>query len=174
MLGYFGEVGDRIDWPLLKEVGLKHPNWDIVLIGGVNYVGPEVDGLGNIHILGKRNYDDLAGYIRAFDICLIPFKVDEFTRYINPTKLLEYLAAGKPVISSPIPDVERFYGDVVGIAEDAEAFEEAVTRLEDWAEKIQMGIEVARKASWEKAVEQMEKHLQASISSRSIQGKRSG
>jgi glycosyltransferase involved in cell wall biosynthesis len=174
VLGYFGEVGSRIDWPLLKAVGEKHPNWDIVLIGGVNYVGPEVSGLENIHILGKKKYEELSHYIRAFDICLIPFIVDDFTRYINPTKLLEYLAAGKPVISSPIPDVERFYSEVVGIAGDLESFEEAVSRIENGSEKIKMGIEMARNTSWEKAVREMERHLQASIPSRLRQRKRRG
>jgi UDP-galactopyranose mutase len=163
-LGYFGEVGDRIDWKLLGEIGRRHPEWDIVLIGGVSRVGPEVEGLPNIHFLGKRGYEELPDYIQGFDVCLIPFKLNDLTRHIHPTKLLEYLSAGKPVISSPIPDVIQFYSDVVGIAGDVESFEEEMKRFEGEADRIRNGLEMARQASWEKAVAEMEVHLESSVS----------
>ena len=166
MLGYFGAVGDRIDWGVLREIALRHPEWAIVLIGGVSRIDPEVGDLKNIHILGKRSYSDLPRYIKRFDVCLIPFKIDDLTRYIYPTKLLEYLSAGKPVISSPIPDVERFFTGVVGIAGDIESFEREMAKLEDWSERIEKGMEMARKSSWEDAIGEMEKRLNETLSRR--------
>ena len=166
VLGYFGEVGDRIDWPLLRDIGVRHPDWEIVLIGGVSRVGPEVAGLPNVHFFGKRGYDQLPAYVRGFDVCLIPFKLDALTRFIYPTKLLEYLSAGKPVVSSPIPDVCRFFEGVVGIADDVDTFDAELKRLENGAECVKRGIEMARDASWEKAVAEMESHLEAAIERR--------
>ncbi len=164
ILGYFGEVGDRIDWPLLREICYRHPRWHVVLIGGVSRIGPDVAGLENIHFMGKRDYGELPNYIKAFDVCLIPFKSDELTRYIYPTKLLEYLSAGKPVISSPIPDVKRFFSGVVGVAEDVDEFERVMERIGEDRERVRKGMELARQASWESAVSSMEELLRAAIS----------
>jgi glycosyltransferase involved in cell wall biosynthesis len=165
ILGYFGAIGERIDWQLLGEIGSRHPDWAIVLIGGVSHVDPGVKKLDNIHILGKRDYRELPGYIKGFDVCLIPFKLNDLTRYIYPTKLLEYLSAGKPVISSPIPDVERFFSGIVGIAGDVETFEREMEKIENGRERVEKGIEMARKASWESAVGQMEKLLSEALKS---------
>jgi glycosyltransferase involved in cell wall biosynthesis len=162
-LGYFGAIGDRIDWSLLREICVRHPDWAIILIGVVHRIGPEVKGLKNLHILGVRSYDELPYYIKGFHVCLIPFKVDDYTRYIYPTKLLEYLSAGKPVISSPIPDVERFFSGIVGIAGDIESFEEEMARIEEDGERIGRGIDMASKTSWEKAVGDMEELLQETL-----------
>jgi glycosyltransferase involved in cell wall biosynthesis len=162
-LGYFGEVGDRIDWSLLREISVRHPEWAIVLIGGVSRVGREVKGIKNIHILDKRDYYELPNYLKGFDVCLIPFKIDELTQYIYPTKLLEYLSAGKPVISSPIPDVERFFTGIVGIAGDIGAFEDEMEKISNGTDRVRKGLEMARKSSWERAVDEMERHLNETL-----------
>lgn len=159
VLGYYGALGDRVDWSLLRDICKRHPDWAVVLIGAAHSIGSEVGGLDNIHYLGVRAYDDLPQYIKGFDVCLIPFKIDDFTRYIYPTKLLEYLSAGKPVISSPIPDVERFFTGIVGIADDVDRFEAELVKFEEDEERIRKGIEMAKAMSWENAVGEMERLL---------------
>jgi UDP-galactopyranose mutase len=158
-LGYFGAVGERIDWSLLREISVRHPDWAIVLIGAEGRIEPDIKELKNIYFLGVRGYETLPYYIKGFDVCLIPFKLNDYTRYIYPTKLLEYLCAGKPVISSPIPDVERFFSDIVGIAGDIESFEKEMVKIEEDDDRVRKGIEMAQNTSWEKAVEEMEEHM---------------
>ena len=104
----------------------------------------------NLYFLGGKNYKYLPNYTKAFDICMMPFAMNELTKNINPTKLLEYLAAGKPVISTAIPDVIKYYSGLVEIAHTKEEFVELAEKLlrEDGRERILRGIERAQQSSW--------------------------
>ena len=127
ILGFFGLIRDWVDLDLLAEVARLRPDWHIVLIGDADST---VDlapyrSAANMHFLGHRPYAYLPAYCRGFDVGLIPFKINELTRAVNPIKLKEYLAAGLPVVSTPLPEV-RLYGHLVELAEDAQAFAAAV------------------------------------------------
>jgi len=104
--------------------------------------------------------------LKSFDICIIPFLLNPLTRSINPTKLLEYLAAGKPVVSTAIPDVERFYGEIVKIGKDKVEFEREINNLlsSDSNDLVQRGITFAKEKSWEgmteKFIDIIEKKMQ--------------
>jgi glycosyltransferase involved in cell wall biosynthesis len=123
--GYFGEIGQRIDFDLLVAVSKKRPQWQFVLVGAVvNVSASQLPNYRNFHYLGAKRYEELPQYIGGWDIAMIPYAHNEYTRFINPTKTAEYLAAGKPVISSPISDVIRPFGisGLVSIAGTANEF----------------------------------------------------
>lgn len=124
-LGYFGVIDERFDIDLIAQAAVKRPDWHFIMIGPVVKIDPEtLPKLENIHYFGKRDYKELPAYIAGWDIALIPFAINESTRYISPTKTPEYLAAGKHVISTPIADVVTPYGDdgYVDIVTNADEF----------------------------------------------------
>jgi len=125
ILGFFGLIRDWVDLDLLAEVARARPAWHIVLIGDSTVdLGP-YRSIPNMHFLGRRSYEQLPAYCKAFDVGLIPFKINELTRAVNPIKLREYLAAGLPVVSSPLPEV-KLYSHLVEVADTAEGFVRAV------------------------------------------------
>jgi hypothetical protein len=122
-LGYFGVLDERIDWELIREVAARKPEWHWVLVGPTAKVEPEaLPKASNIHYLGKQAYSDLPGFLKGFDIATMPFALNEATRFISPTKTLEYLAGDKWVISTSVPDVVAFYSEIVAIADGADAW----------------------------------------------------
>jgi glycosyltransferase involved in cell wall biosynthesis len=108
VLGYFGLISDYVDLELLAQTARRRPDWSFVLIGEARCDLACVQGLGNVHVLGGRAYEQLPAYCRGFDVGLIPFRMNRLTRAVNPIKLREYLAAGLPVVSAPLPEVKRF------------------------------------------------------------------
>ncbi|MFC3608016.1 glycosyltransferase family 1 protein [Stutzerimonas tarimensis] len=137
-LGYYGVIDERLDLDLLEKVADMRPDWQIVLLGPVVKIDPaELPRRDNIHYLGAKAYDDLPQYLAGWDVAIMPFALNESTRFISPTKTPEYLAGGCPVVSTPIIDVVRTYGDtgIVRIADSPEAFVEAAAEaLADAAE----------------------------------------
>ncbi len=127
ILGFFGLIQDWVDLDLLAEVARRRPDWSIVLIGTSAVDTSAYAGVPNLHFLGQRPYSVLPAYCRAFDAGLIPFRLNELTLNVNPIKLREYLAAGLPVVSTPLPEVEA-YRPLVEIAQGAEAFVAACER----------------------------------------------
>jgi UDP-galactopyranose mutase len=124
-LGFFGVIDERFDIELLKAVAQKRPDWHFVMIGPVVKIDPDtLPKYPNIHYLGPKKYEELPGYLAGWDVALLLFARNESTRFISPTKTPEYLAAGKPVISTSIRDVVRPYGDLnlVRIADSATDF----------------------------------------------------
>jgi hypothetical protein len=105
----------------------KKPRWSFVLIGEAATDIRPIQGLANVHLLGRRPYAQLPDYARGLDVGMIPFRVNDLTRAVNPIKLREYLSAGLPVVSTPLPEVER-YRQLVGIARDADEFVLACSR----------------------------------------------
>ena len=124
-LGFYGVIDERIDLVLIDAVAKARPRWQIVMIGPVAKVDEaSLPRRDNIHWLGQRDYADLPAFLGGWDVALMPFAINEATRFISPTKTPEYLAAGCPVVSTPVNDVVRHYGEVEGvaIADDAQAF----------------------------------------------------
>ncbi len=162
ILGYMGTLSDRLDRDLLAALAGRFYKASLVLIGPVHgSFGPPLQG-PNIHHLGLRSPETLPAYAARFDVALMPFAQTEAARAINPVKTLEYLAAGCPVVSTPIPDVERFFSDVVVVAPAVDPFLEAVERLlrEDQVDRVRRGIDRARTRSWQAMADEMETILQ--------------
>ena len=116
VLGYFGAIDERIDWALVRALCEQRPAWSIVFLGPLVMMDRCPVSAPNFHHLGAKDYGSLPDYLRGFDVCLIPWLVNDLTRTMSPTKTPEYLAAGRPVVSTPIPDVESDYGTEVAIA----------------------------------------------------------
>lgn len=128
-LGYFGVLDERIDWELIAAVARRRPEWHWALIGPTAKVDPrELPRAANIHYLGKQAYAELPAFLAHFDVATMPFALNAATRYISPTKTLEYLAGGRWVVSSSVPDVVASYGALVTIADGAEAWVTALER----------------------------------------------
>ena len=124
-LGFAGVIDERMDLDLLAAIADARPAWSFVVIGPVVKIADaDLPHRANIHYLGGRSYDALPDYMAGWDVALMPFAINEATRFISPTKTPEYLAAGCPVVSTPITDVVRHYGqlEAVRIADTAEAF----------------------------------------------------
>jgi glycosyltransferase involved in cell wall biosynthesis len=158
IIGWFGVIDERVDYDLLREAAALRPDWSFVLVGPVVKVDPEsLPKADNLHWLGGRDYKVLPNYCRAFDVCMMPFALNEATEFINPTKALEYLATGKPVVSTPVRDVVRQYADTVMIAKSPQDFVDCIERALSNPDKdmIRRGIERARDAGWERTVEKM-------------------
>jgi UDP-galactopyranose mutase len=124
-VGYVGVIDERLDRELVDYVARSRPDWQVVLVGPVVKIDPaRLPRRPNIHYLGQKTYDSLPTYLAGFDVALLPFALNDATRYISPTKTSEYLAAGCPVVSTPIQDVVRPYGEmgVVRIASTPDGF----------------------------------------------------
>lgn len=124
-LGFFGVLDERADLNLIEGIAKLRPDWNLMLIGPVVKIDPAtLPKLPNIHYLGMKSYNELPNYLAHWDVALLPFALNESTRFISPTKTPEYLAAGKPVVSTAIRDVVRPYGErgFVHIGSSAEEF----------------------------------------------------
>jgi UDP-galactopyranose mutase len=127
-LGFYGVIDERFDVELLDRVAAMRPNWSFVMVGPVVKIAEEdLPRRSNIHYLGGKTYEQLPAYLSGWDVALMPFAMNESTQFISPTKTPEYLAGGKPVVTTPIRDVVRHYGHLegVGVAATAEEFAEA-------------------------------------------------
>jgi UDP-galactopyranose mutase len=115
-LGFYGVVDERMDLDLLAAVADARPGWSLVIVGPVVKIDPgSLPRRPNLHYLGAKTYDQLPAYLSGWDVALMPFAINESTRFISPTKTPEYLAGGRPVVSTPITDVIRHYGDLEGV-----------------------------------------------------------
>ncbi|MDT9599361.1 UDP-galactopyranose mutase [Sphingosinicella rhizophila] len=124
-LGFYGVIDERMDLALIAALADAHPEWSIVMVGPVVKIDPaELPVRANLHYLGGKKYEELPVYLGGWDVALMPFAINESTRFISPTKTPEYLAGGRPVVSTPITDVIRHYADLdaVFIADGPEAF----------------------------------------------------
>jgi len=147
-IGFFGVVDERFDIELLDEVSRRRPDWHFVIIGPVVKIDPaSLPQRENIHYLGGKSYQDLPAYLAGWDVASLLFAQNDATRFISPTKTPEYLAAGKPVVSTPIRDVVSPYGDMglVRIAKDATEFVNVVAEL--------LNSDVSRESRWLKTVD---------------------
>ena len=128
-VGFYGVIDERLDRALLGQLAAQHPTWHFVLVGPVVKICEEdLPHASNIHYLGKKNYAELPTYLANWDVAMLPFALNASTKFISPTKTPEYLAAGKPVVSTPIQDVVTPYGEsgLVKIGAEAQEFGSAI------------------------------------------------
>lgn len=168
-LGYIGVVDERLDYDLIDWIARERPAWQILMVGPSIKVDESVlPRRTNIHWLGGRPYERLPAYAKAFDICLMPFALNESTEFINPTKALEYMATRRPVVSTPVADVVSNFGSVAHIANGREAFlaacDHALRQQDD--ERLERGLQMARAQTWDQIVDQLEAHVLAAVTSR--------
>ncbi|HEY0436278.1 MAG TPA: UDP-galactopyranose mutase, partial [Phenylobacterium sp.] len=126
--GFYGVVDERMDLGMLQAVADARPDWHLVIVGPVVKIeAADLPQRPNLHFLGGKTYAELPDYLSGWDVALMPFAINEATRFISPTKTPEYLSGGRPVVSTPITDVVRHYGDLeaVKIADTPGAFVEA-------------------------------------------------
>jgi glycosyltransferase involved in cell wall biosynthesis len=162
VLGYFGVVDERMDYELIAHLAESRPEWSIVMVGPTTKVDPNIlPKAANLHWLGQKAYAELPAFCKGFDLCLMPFALNESTEYINPTKALEYMATGREIISTAVPDVVHNFGSVVKIARSKEEFvlmcETALDQPD--AEAIARGLKMAQQNSWDSIVAQLEEHM---------------
>jgi glycosyltransferase involved in cell wall biosynthesis len=170
VMGYYGVIDERIDYDLLRRLAGDHQDFSLVMVGPVVKIDPrDLPHARNIHWLGQRHYADLPAYAKGFDVCLMPFALNEATEFINPTKTLEYMAAGKPIVSTAISDVKTNFAPVVAVAESHDEFVAAVRAAIETpdASLLARGLEQARASSWESIVSRMERIVRESIRSHS-------
>jgi UDP-galactopyranose mutase len=171
-LGFFGVIDERFDSELLRQVATQRPDWHFIIIGPVVKIDPEsLPKNANIHYLGPKKYNELPQYLAGWDIALLLFARNESTRFISPTKTPEYLAAGKPVISTSIRDVVRPYGELklVEITDTADEFIYAAEKImsrkpeSDWLSRVDAFLE---NISWDKTWTQMSELIEDVIERR--------
>ncbi len=122
-LGFYGVIDERFDSALIAALADAHPQWQVVLVGPIIKIDPaSLPQRANLHYFGQRSYEQLPSFLAGWDVCLLPFALNEATRFISPTKVLEYMAAELPIVSTAIADVAQPYGHVVAIAQDQGAF----------------------------------------------------
>jgi glycosyltransferase involved in cell wall biosynthesis len=156
IIGFFGLLADWVDMDVFRALARARPNWSIVLIGKTVTDVESLRSLPNVHLLGQQPYAMLPAYCRVFDVGIIPFRVNDLTIRANPLKLREYLAAGLPVVSTPLPEVARFDG-LVGLASNADEFIRRIeAALADRSEATKQRRVVAMRAEgWVARVEEI-------------------
>ncbi len=169
-IGFYGVVDERFDIPLLNEMASKRPGWSFVIIGPVVKIDPEsLPRRENIYYLGSKDYKQLPAYLSGWDVAMMPFALNESTKFISPTKTPEYLAGGKPVVSTSIRDVVVPYGQegLVKIADNADDFISAIEELleiknyNNWLQKVDDFLaDNSWDNTWKKMAGQMEETLE--------------
>lgn len=173
-LGYYGVIDERLDLDLVTALADAHTDWQVVMVGPVAKIAPEsLPQRPNIHWMGQRAYDELPTFVAGWDVCLMPFAMNEATRFISPTKTLEYMAAGRPVVSTPVRDVVQAHGDVVEIADSPAAFVAACERLlaESASERAQRAQRMAERVagtSWDQTARAIHGLIEGLLHSRPL------
>jgi glycosyltransferase involved in cell wall biosynthesis len=182
-LGFYGVLDERFNMKLLAEVAKQKPEWSFILVGPVAKINEEsIPRLENVHHLGAKSYRELPDFLSEWDVAIIPFALNEATRFISPTKTPEFLAAGKPVISTSISDVVEPYGNkgLVSIADTPEEFIEAGEKIlsgilsdkhcyEKWLGKVDNFL---HGMSWDKTWREMMNIIEASIENKTVKNLR--
>ncbi len=166
-LGFFGVIDERMDLALVEAVAAAHPEWHLVMIGPVVKVNAaDLPSRANIHWLGQKPYADLPSYLANWDVCLLPFALNDATRFISPTKTLEYMAGGKMIVSTPVTDVAEPYCGIVDIAASASEFIAACENAlamppSERAERIRGMERVLAHTSWDRTVSAMDELMRS-------------
>ncbi|HET9864410.1 MAG TPA: FAD-dependent oxidoreductase [Steroidobacteraceae bacterium] len=160
-LGFFGVIDQRFDPVAVSLLADAHPDWQIVLVGPVADVDlRSLPRRPNIHYMGERPYAELPQFVAGWDVCLLPFAMNAATRHGSPAKVLEYMAAGKPIVTAPLPDVVEPFGHIVHVGRHAQSFVSACERaLEEPAamreKRAAMMRNVVKATSWDATAAKM-------------------
>ena len=163
VIGYYGAIADWFDLELIREVACARPQYSFVLIGQVH--GVDISGLKalpNVHLLGEKNYREIPGYLASFDVALIPFKVNELTRVVDPVKVYEYFSQGKPVVATPMQELQRM-AHLLYVASGMEDFARQIDHAvneSDPALKNQR-VNFARQNTWSARVDDLDTAISA-------------
>lgn len=169
VLGYVGVIDERLDYSLIAHLSEQMPSASIAMIGPIVKVDPaDLPRAANIHWFGQQDFQTLPSFIKGFDVCLMPFAINKATEYINPTKTLEYMATGKPIVSTPVPDVVRNFTPIVAVADSAAAYLAAVQGALETPDRAlaQQGIARALGASWDGITSDMTRHMERAVVTR--------
>ncbi|MDQ6663711.1 MAG: FAD-dependent oxidoreductase [Acidobacteriota bacterium] len=168
-VGYFGVIDERIDLQLLDWLARTQPDWQIVMVGPVVKIDPAaLPKHPNIHYFGQKDYKELPSYVAGWDVCILPFARNESTKFISPTKTLEYMAAERPIVSTPIADVAEPYGKIVYLGDTSEQFTAACERAmsaSTMEKSARLGSmrDVLSKTSWDATAKSMEELIVKAI-----------
>ncbi len=168
-LGFYGVIDERLDAELLGKLATSHPEWQICIVGPIVKIDPATLPIAaNLHYFPQQGYDALPSSLAAWDVCLLPFALNASTRFISPTKTLEYMSADKPVVSTAIRDVETLYGEGVRIGRSHQEFIDACARALDESEPDRIARNAAQRAlvastSWDITAESMLATMAASV-----------
>lgn len=164
IIGFVGNMNQSIDFNLLTYLSRKKPEWSLVLVGPFKYYERgflhleelrEARSCKNIYFVGGKPFEQIPSYLKAFDVCLIPYRDSEFNRSRSPVKLFEYMASGKPIVSTPVHQCQHFEG-VIEIAKEPQSFLEAIAKLLTGDHKItQNYLMIAKENSWEKRADRV-------------------
>ena len=165
LFGYYGVIDERLDYELLLKLS-ENTQGSVVLLGPLAKVDKsELPAHANLHWLGRRDYQHLPSYAKAFDVCLMPFALNAATEYINPTKALEYLSAGRPVVSTAVPDVVSLFAKEVNIASSVESFIAACEKqsFRPSLRRKAAGLQLANANTWDRIVAELEAHIVSAL-----------
>lgn len=173
-LGFYGVIDERLDTELLARIAERHPEWQLVIVGPVVKIDPAIlPHYANVFYMGQQPYSALPQLLAGWDVCLMPFAMNDSTKFISPTKSLEYMAAELPIVSTPIRDVVALHSDVVEIAENANAFIAAIEHVleRDKAEshkRIRAMRDKVSRTSWDATAVQMHELIQNEIGEQTV------
>jgi glycosyltransferase involved in cell wall biosynthesis len=162
VLGYFGVIDERIDYELLEKLADARADWHVVMVGPTAKVDPATfPKRDNLHFIGGRPYAQLPALTKGFSVAMMPFALNAATEYINPTKALEYMAAGRPVVSTALDEVRMNFGKVARIAESHAEFIAFCAKEADSPSRARIvrGLKLASENTWEANIARMESHI---------------
>ena len=162
IIGFWGLIHEWIDIDLIYQVASQRPQWSFVLIGKTGVDCSSLKMLSNVHLLGVRSYDTLPAFAKGFTVGIMPFKINRLTENVNPIKLREYLAAGLPVVSTPLLEAQAYRG-VVRFGANADEFIDALDlAVKETSEaSVRMRLESVRGETWVARVDQISQYIKS-------------
>lgn len=169
VIGFFGLIADWVDLTIVRYLATGRPEWSLLLIGEIQTDVSILRDLPNVHILGRRDYQTLPGYCKAFDVAILPFIVNDLTLAANPLKMREYLAAGLPVVATPLPEVRK----LDGLLRTAGTQEEFLGHVEAFLNEGRRGPSLEASGlmeseSWDAKVEEFSRIIEATAGARAM------
>lgn len=174
-LGYYGVIDERMDIDLLAAMADAHPEWQIVMVGPTVKIDKDrLPQRANIHYLGMQPYQALPQFMAGWDVCLMPFALNASTRFISPTKVLEYMAAQLPIVSTAIKDVVEPYSHVVAIGRDTQSFIDACEKMLALTPEARSTMQNEMRAivdatSWDKTAQAMQRLIEKQLTKAALQ-----